>query len=513
MLRDMFRILLMVIICVSTCAAFPAHAIDCSTWLSSPTLFEKRISSAGSEVTGWNIAGTYAPMRSQIFDAVDNRIWASCDEQFAFNHTALNRRTWTTGGVTLQCAAYGTPPLAYTDVGQVAFVNNSSYNYGPIIVHTLGMPFVDQPPTANQVISRTFDQSNATGMCTFSVVNTWTLPNPIVTGGSNMTYTSDGLYNDPVTVGPTFVPFRSFGNIIALGHSINTCTGVCQIPNPRFKTYLQRTKIENTFTNTNYADDVTFNSMFLTDRDAVPFGQSSPVSERAHTLTVLTDASQAGLPITGAGYLIAGQAEFKSSQIGGRNGMSLMVMRVADSGSLKVVNGGLLAWPAINSLLSTDGDTGVFDAINVTKILRKGTAGGFYVVGTVANSAAATPLLRAPRGFIVAFNSNGTFDTTFGSNGLVLVDNMLTTDRALIADAVVLTNGKPVVVMQDPAGLLTGSVRTQRFLTTGAVDTTWGSNGVRLFPITGCTNPAIDNLLVVTNGFNELFIGGSGHHN
>lgn len=515
MLRNMFRVLSMFIVGFLVCYTTQASALDCSTWpLSGSVLFEKKFSYIGDEIIpGWNQTYTsFGPLQNQVFDATNNRVWTACQESSPVNfNTNLSRRTWvSTSGATLNCTV-GYLPVLYSQFGNIMKVNNTTGQGNPIIVFPMGAPFVNQPASANQVVMRSWSYAAATAqnICTTGASISNTLPNPIVGAGSNMTYTSDGLYIDPIV--PVYDPlnyFASLGRLVALGHSINTCTGICPFPNPRFKTYLQRTQVDQY---TGYPNDTVFNSMFLTDRDTLPFGQSLPVSEKAHTLTVLTDNSQLGLPHTGAGYLLAGEAEFKSTQIGGRNGTSLMIMRVADSGSLKVVNGGLLAWPLINPLLSSDGDTGVFNSIKVSKILRKGTAGGFYVVGTVADSAAATPFLRAPRGFVVAFNSNGTFDTAFGTNGLVLIDNALATDKALVVDAVVLAGGSLTILMQDPIGVVSGSIRTQRFFATGAVDTTWGTNGVRLLPITGCTHPVIDNMSIITDASNNIYIGGGAH--
>ncbi|MDO8413860.1 MAG: delta-60 repeat domain-containing protein [Gallionellaceae bacterium] len=82
--------------------------------------------------------------------------------------------------------------------------------------------------------------------------------------------------------------------------------------------------------------------------------------------------------------------------------------------------------------------------------------GKIVVAGTVLNASVYTPVLRR-------FNTNGALDSTFGSNGLAAIPNQASTYTAIQGDGKIVVAGK--------------TFDLARFNSNGTLDTTFGSNG------------------------------------
>lgn len=94
---------------------------------------------------------------------------------------------------------------------------------------------------------------------------------------------------------------------------------------------------------------------------------------------------------------------------------------------------------------------------------------------------------------VARFNTNGTLDTTFGTNGLATAD--LTTESDGANGVVVQSNGDIVLAGTTKGGNYDSEVALVRFTSTGALDSTFGNSGVVLTDLSGWYDGATDVVL------------------
>ncbi|MDQ2747172.1 MAG: FG-GAP-like repeat-containing protein [Acidobacteriota bacterium] len=103
---------------------------------------------------------------------------------------------------------------------------------------------------------------------------------------------------------------------------------------------------------------------------------------------------------------------------------------------------------------------------------------------------------------LVRYNPNGSLDATFGTGGKVLINNNLQFGTA--SAAALQADGK-IVVTLDRAG-----VKIVRLNTNGSIDTTFGTNGFATIPQNGSGGTtSVRDLVVLPDG--KILIGGGGY--
>jgi len=126
------------------------------------------------------------------------------------------------------------------------------------------------------------------------------------------------------------------------------------------------------------------------------------------------------------------------------------------------------------SLDLTYGTNGYTDPVNITTASNGGSvlmSDNKLIIGYTPSSPSNIHLKK--------YNTNGSVDTTFGTNGIVTFDNGLNT-RELISKIVLQNDGKILVVgkyYSDPGSLQNYDVFILRLNNNGTRDTTFGSNG------------------------------------
>ncbi|HCQ11935.1 hypothetical protein, partial [Flavobacterium sp.] len=101
---------------------------------------------------------------------------------------------------------------------------------------------------------------------------------------------------------------------------------------------------------------------------------------------------------------------------------------------------------------------------------------------------------------LVRYLSNGTLDTSFGTNGIVIT-TINTSYNDIIRKVLVQNDGKILVVGNNADGSGASRVAMVRYLSTGAIDTTFATNGVYISDYYGASFDAelqIDGKIVVS---------------
>ena len=245
--------------------------------------------------------------------------------------------------------------------------------------------------------------------------------------------------------------------------------------------------------NTNGVLDTTFNGTGTTTVDFHLAG-STPEDDVANNLVVQPNGS----------IVVVGQA-FLAPNSSGIALSDAAVVRLTSSGALDTSFNGTGELTYSYNLGGSSQDTANSVALEGTLIAIAGTT-------TQVSPTSTTPTTPLPNDLTVTrLNTNGTFDTTFNGSGKLMLSlnqggiafDTAGTAITTLADnsLLIFGNASPLNSGSEASGALLVHV-----LSTGALDSNYGTNGAALLPVSG-SNPSTE-VVVQTDG-KALFLAGS----
>lgn len=283
-----------------------------------------------------------------------------------------------------------------------------------------------------------------------SSVTDFTLARYNTNGSLDGTFGSGGITT--TAIGATSVindiALQADGKIVAAGNSSASLISASRVTLARYTT-------------AGVLDTATFNPTGAGSGQPGVVVLNASLADTANDVVIQPDGK---IVIAGSSTLVGGVTEF-------------LIARFNTDGSIDTTFGGngtgYISVPIV--LAGAIGD--------IANALDLQPDGKIVVAGTSLGTSVTAPFVTVNRFALVRLNTDGTVDTTFGTNGRVVTQ---INTSSIANDVVVQPDGKIVAGGQSTVGALIGGTiefALARYLTTGALDPSFGTGGITTTPI------------------------------
>lgn len=476
------RMLLSLLLLTAILAPTAGHAESCSSWGTNSSTFLFKLDPSGAELPGW----TYTRSGGATTFSLDGSNLLIGEFQ-SYPNVGLLMFGGTAGAGPTSTREPYAPPGGATVLSEGRVVGTGA---GRFAIWTSFAPFSSGGPT-NPTCFVAQAKTSATTVATLQQSGSLAFANPatLVSSPSQLRFTMAQAITD------NYQSASLTGKQLAVGYLryYTTCTPSCTGLTAS-TTWLMRGYFANNNAGAGTGIDTPFRDLFQSTRPSMR--SYSADREEGHVIAP-----------AGSGYIVGGYGHLNNLTIPVTPAYhAVLFMRVADTGSMAAAAGGGRQFFNVTSVM------GAYNEARVYAIAPYDAAGKALLLATVRDTTAATPYARRERAFLLRTDTGMGLDATFGTGGIAPVANDNGTVGYLPQNFAVAASGAITVAINSAAGTGNG-VRVQRFTAAGQPDLAFAPAGLKVLPLTGCTNPFVDSLFVVLDSAGNAYLTGSGRTN